>query len=86
MDIQTLQTFFGWCTVLNLGVLIVGGLLFTVGADFVYWVRGKLFTISRETFDTVAYCSIALYKLVVIAFGLVPWIALEIIGKLRAVA
>ena len=80
MDIQTLQAFFGWCTVLNLGVLIVMGLLFTIGADFVYWVRSKFFTISRETFDTVAYCSTSLYRIVFIGFSLVPWLAPDIIG------
>ena len=80
MDISTLQSFFKWCTILNLGVLILSSLLLTVGGDLVYGVQDSFFSISRQTFDTVIYCWIALLKIVFIAFNLVPWIALEIIA------
>ena len=80
MDIATLQSFFMWCTILNLGILIIVGVFLTIGADFVYWITGKFFPVSRGTFDTVVFCWIALYRLVLIVFSVVPWIALEIIG------
>ncbi len=80
MDIQTLGAFFGWCTVLNIGILIIIGLFVTIGGDFVYWIQSKFFPISRETFDTVVFCWIALYRVVLIAFNFVPWIALKIIA------
>jgi hypothetical protein len=80
MDIQTLQSFFMWCTVLNLGILIIAGLFLAIGSDFVYWVKSRFFTIPREQFDVVIYCWVAFYKMIVIVFNVVPWIALEIIG------
>jgi len=81
MDIQILRAFFGWCTVLNLGLMIYIYLMVTIAGDFVYWTQSKFFPISRETFDTVVYCWIALYKSVWFVFNLVPWIALKIIAK-----
>lgn len=80
MDIQTLQSFFMWCTILNLGILMVTGLFLAIGGDFVYWLHVRFFSISRETFDAVIYGWIGLYKIAVIVFNIVPWIALEIIG------
>ena len=80
VDIPILQQFFMWCTILNFGILIITSLFLAVAGDFVYWIQSKFFTISREAFDTVVYSWIALYKIVVIAFSLVPWLALEIIG------
>ena len=80
MDIPTLQSFFMWCTILNLGVLIITGLWLTIGADFVYRLHGRFFTISRQTFDIAIYCWIRLLKILVIVFCIVPWIARSIIG------
>ncbi len=80
LDITTLQAFFMWCTILNLGVLIITGLFLAIGGDFVYWLQSKFFPIPRQTFDVAIYCWIGLYKLVVIVFNVVPWIALSIIG------
>ena len=80
MDIQTLQTFFMWCTILNLGFLMITGLLLAIAGDFVYRMQSKFFPISREAFDVVIFCWIALWRLVLIVFCFVPWIALEIIG------
>ena len=80
MDILTLQSFFMWCTILNLGILIILGLFLVISGDFVYWIKSMFFNISREQFDVAIYCLIGFYKIVVIVFNLVPWIALSIIG------
>ncbi len=80
LDVAALQVFFMWCTILNTAILVVTGLFLAVGGDFVYWVKSRFFTIPREQFDVAVYCVISLYKILVIVFCVVPWIALEIIG------
>ncbi len=80
MDIPTHQSFFMWCTILNAGMLILASLILTIGGDSVYRMHSWFFSISRETFDVANYCWLGLYKILVIAFCLVPWIALAIIG------
>ena len=80
MDIITVRTFFMWCTIINAAMLIGSSLVYVFVADWVYSIHGRLFNVSRETFNTLFYSFIALYKILFLAFNLVPYIALVIIG------
>ena len=80
MDVQMLTRFFMWCTILNMGFLLLLSLFLLINLDFVYKMHGKLFPMSRETFNVVLYSFIAIYKIIIFVFNLVPWIALSIIG------
>jgi len=80
MDIQTLTTFFMWCTILNLGVLILSSIMLVFFGDFSYRMNNRFFSISREAFNVVSVCFVGLFKIFVIVFNIVPYIALLIIG------
>ena len=80
MDIQTLTTFFMWCTILNFALLLFSSLMCMCAGDWAYRIHSKLFSISRETFNVVIYSFLALYKLLVIVFILIPYMALLIVG------
>ena len=80
MNIQTLTTFFMWCTILNLGVLTLTSVMCIFFADFSYEMNHRFFSISREAFNTALVYFIGLYKIVVIVFNIIPYIALLIIG------
>jgi hypothetical protein len=80
MDIQTLTSFFMWCTIINAGFLIFLALIYMLAPTLVYRLQSRFIPISRETFDIVFYSFIGLFKVVVLAFFVVPWIALLIIG------
>jgi hypothetical protein len=47
--------------------------------DFVRRMHGKWFPMSRERFNGVIYSFIGFYKILLITFNLVPWIAIEIL-------
>lgn len=79
MDIQTLTSFFMWCTIINGAMLVIAGLLFLLVPDFIYRLHGRWVNISREAFNVVYYAIIAFFKVVFIFFNLVPWIVLMII-------
>jgi hypothetical protein len=80
MDIQTLTTFFMWCTIINLGLLVLISIVCLFLSDFSYRMNNIIFSISRETFNIGLFSFIALYKIFVITFNIVPYIALLIIG------
>jgi len=80
MDIQTLTAFFMWCTILNFALLVLSSLICVCAGDWVYRIHSKWFSISRETFNVVIYSFIALYKLLVFVFILIPYIALLIVA------
>ncbi len=80
MDIDSITSFFMWCTILNVALLVLSSLICVCAGDWAYRIHSKLFPISRETFNVVIYSFIALYKILVIVFNLIPYIALLIIG------
>jgi len=80
MDIGSIRAFFMWCTILNLTLLLLSSLICVCAGDWAYRIHSKWFSISRETFNVAIYSFIALYKLLVIVFCLIPYLALLIIG------
>ena len=51
MDIQTLTTFFMWCTLINGGLLALWTLFFMFTPDLVYRIQNKWFPLPRETYN-----------------------------------
>jgi len=80
MDIQTLTTFFMWCTILNIGLLLLSSLILVFAGDLVYRVHSKWLPMPRETFNVVIYAFLGLFKIFVLVFNAVPYVALLIIG------
>jgi hypothetical protein len=80
MDIQTLTAFFMWCTILNVALLLLSSLMCICAGDWAYGIQSKWFSISRETFNVAIYSFLGLYKLLVIVFNVIPYVALLIIG------
>ena len=80
MDIQILTSFFMWCTIINIGFLIFLALVYLLIPNVTYRLQSKFIPISRETFDIVFYSFIGIFKVLVLVFFVVPWIALLIIG------
>ena len=80
MDIGTLTSFFMWCTILNMGLLILTSVMCIFFADFSFRMNHKYFSISREAFNVVMVCFIGIFKIFVIVFNFVPYLALLIIG------
>ncbi len=80
MDIQTVRSFFMWCTIINGGLLLFSFLTCAYAKDWVYRMHGNWFPMSRETFDVVIYCFIGIMKVIVLMFNLIPYIALGIIA------
>ncbi|MHC4737821.1 MAG: DUF6868 family protein [Planctomycetota bacterium] len=81
MDIAIVRTFFMWCTIINAGLLGLSCLVCAFLSDWSYRMNNRMFSISRETFNVAFCCFIGLYKIFIIVFNLVPWIALLIIGQ-----
>ena len=80
MDIQTLETFFKWCTIINGGLLIYSAIGLTFAPNWIYKIQSKWYPISREAFNVIIYSFLGLYKLFFITFNLVPYVALRIMG------
>ena len=80
MDIQTLTTFFMWCTVIDGAILVLSTTIYILGPNFVYRMQSMWFPIPRETFNVVFYAFLGLFKIFFIVFNVVPYVAFLIIG------
>ena len=80
MDIYTLKDFFGWMTLINLGLFAWTAIMCVWCRGLIYRVHGKMFGLTEETTNKALYYFLAFYKIVFITFNLVPWLALVIIS------
>ena len=80
MDIQTLTSFFMWCTIINGGILILMAMILLFAPDFAYRMQSRWIPITRQTFDVVYYATIGFFKVLVIFFNVVPWVVLLLIA------
>ena len=79
MTVEIVRKVLAWCTLINLGILLYWFLFYTLAHDWVYSFHGKWFQLSKEQFDSVQYASMAIYKVAILLFNLVPYIALHIV-------
>jgi len=70
-----------WCTVINYAVLLVWFLFFSLAHDLLYRIHGRWFRLNAEHFDAVHYAGMAIYKIGILLFNLVPYIALLVVGR-----
>ena len=80
MDIQTLTTFFMWCTIINVALFAWATVWFILAPDFMYRMQSKMIPISREIFNAVYYSFLGAYKIFILVFSVVPYVALLIVG------
>ena len=81
MDIETVRAFFMWCTILNGALLVLSFLLCACAGDWIHTIHSKWFPISREAFYVAIYSFLGAFKIFVLAFNLVPYLALLIVGS-----
>ena len=80
MVIQMLTQLFMWCTGLNVVLCTLTGVLCMCASDWMYGIHRKLFSVSRETFNTAVYGFLGFYKVHIMVFNVIPYIVLLIVG------
>ncbi|MBA1444224.1 MAG: hypothetical protein M3H12_17100 [Chromatiales bacterium] len=78
MEINLIRDTLFWCAVINFGLLIWWFLFFMLAHDWIYRMHSRWFSLSVERFDTVHYAGMALFKIGIFLFNLVPFFALSI--------
>jgi hypothetical protein len=81
MNIQKLKAFFLWCTIINGALVFLTYIIGIAGLDGIYAMQGRLFQVSRESFNSAWYLFLGLYKIAWLVFNAVPYISLLIISR-----
>jgi hypothetical protein len=77
-SIGTLATFFGWCAIINFGIILLGVLFFSVFHGFAGRISSKMFGITEEEAKATFFHVFQQYRLALIVLNVVPFIALSI--------
>ena len=80
MTIEILRSLFGWCAVINMGLLLWWALVLWLAHDFVYRVHGRWYKLPAERFDAIHYTGMLYFKIGIFMFNIVPYCALRIVG------
>ena len=79
MSIEQVRDFLMWCSIINVALLLFSSLMCICAGGLVYRMHSKFFKISREAFNVAIYSFIGAWKMLIILFNVVPWIALLIL-------
>ena len=76
MTINVIKDILLWCVGLNYAVLFIWSGAFIFARGWMYRMHSRWFKLSDETFDALHYGGLAVYKIGILLFNLIPWIAI----------
>ena len=79
-SLETLTTFFGWCTVINFGVLMLYLLFVSLFHEWAGKLVAKLFGITKEEAKATFFRVFQQYRIAFVMLNVVPFIALSIMS------
>lgn len=80
ISIDVLTTFFGWCTVINIGLLLYTFIFISVFQKFTIKIHSKLMNVEPAELPKIYFNYIALYKIIIIVFNIVPYFSLKLMS------
>lgn len=72
--------FFGWYTALNVGIYLISVVALLTMRNVVVRQNQRWFGVSEDVVLRTVYQWIGAYKLAILLFGLVPWLALTLMA------
>lgn len=78
--IESVQEFLGWCTVINIGLLTVSAIAVITLRSTISAIHGKMFKLDEHELSRLYFQYLAQFKILVIIFNIVPYIALKLMA------
>ena len=80
MNVELITAVLGWCTLFNLALLAWWALFILFAHDWTYRMHTHWFRLSEERFDSLHYALMGFFKLTIIVFNLMPYLALRVVA------
>lgn len=80
ITVHELTVFLGWCTAINMAILMISTLMTTLTKRFSMNLHSTLFKVDQASLPKLYFEYLGYYKVLIIVFNLVPYIALRIMG------
>jgi hypothetical protein len=79
-SLESLTTFFGWLTVVNVGIYILTALGVVAFRKLMVSMNTRMFGISEEHVMATAFAYVGNFKLAIILLAFAPWLALTLMA------
>ncbi len=80
MTLEMLTTFFGWCVVINGGILLLTSVCLVPLRRTVAKIHGAMFGLSEEQVSGYYFDYLANFKIAFLVFSFAPYVALKLMG------
>ncbi|HUX81248.1 MAG TPA: hypothetical protein VMV35_00265 [Halothiobacillus sp.] len=80
MTLAALTTFFGWASLINIAILMLTFILLTLGRSLIIPLHARLLQVPETELPRIYLTFLGQYKLLIVVFNLVPYIALTIMS------
>ncbi len=78
ITIDSLTAFFGWCSVINIGILVLSTVLLMIFKEPITKIHSKLFGLNQESLPLTYFQYLGNYKIAIFMLNLVPYVALKL--------
>lgn len=79
-SIETWTSFFGWCTIINIGIYLIATIALAAMRSWAYRINAGIFQISEEEVALVTFQYLGAYKLAITVLCFAPWLALKLMA------
>ena len=80
MEINTITTFLGWCSIINTAILIFSALIIMLVREQIITIHSKLTGVKQDALPVLYFQYLGFYKIAIIVLNIVPYIALKIMN------
>ncbi|MCK4917087.1 MAG: hypothetical protein KAS51_02590 [Candidatus Omnitrophica bacterium] len=78
--IEIVREFLGWCSVINIGLLMFSAILIIRIRKSAASLHGKMFNLDENYVSQAYFQYLGQYKIAIIVFNIVPYLALKLMG------
>ena len=79
-SIETIREFLGWCSVINISILVLSTIMLTVMRGWVVSFHAKTSGVDEADLPKIYFEYLGNYKILIFVFNLVPYLALRIMA------
>ncbi|MCO4798844.1 MAG: hypothetical protein KC484_06495 [Colwelliaceae bacterium] len=80
IGINELTVFFGWCTVINLGIYLFSAFFIIVLKNFTVNLHSKIVGVEASELPNMYFKFLGNYKIGILLLNLTPYVALKLMG------
>jgi len=81
MDVSNIRKILGWCIIINLVMMLLFISISYLDHDWMYEIHFNFFQVAREDYESLLFNYMAFWKLLILVFFVIPYIAIRIVSK-----